>query len=48
MFKVFVTVDNHQRFKAFISQMTSIRLEHSSSNTENSFISNFTIAAYFF
>jgi len=31
----------------FISQ-TSIRLEHSSSNAENSFVNNFKIADYFF
>jgi len=37
MFKIFVTVDKH-RFKFFISQTTSIRLEHSSSNNENSFV----------
>jgi len=37
MFKIFVTVDKHQRFKSFISQTISIRLEHSSSNAENSF-----------
>jgi len=30
MFKILVTVDKHQRFKSFISQTTSIRLEHSS------------------
>jgi len=28
--------------------MTSIRLEHSSSNTEKSLVSNFKIADYFF
>jgi len=48
MFEIFVTVDKHQRFKCFIRQMTSIRLEHSSSNAENSFVSNFKIADYFF
>ena len=48
MFKIFVTVDKHQRFKYFIRQTTSIRLEHLSSNAENSFVSNFKIADYFF
>jgi len=48
MFKIFVTVDKHQRFKSFISQTTSIRLEHSSSSAEKSFASNFKIADYFF
>jgi len=28
VFKIFVTVDKHQRFKSFIIQTTSIRLEH--------------------
>jgi len=37
MFEILVTVDKHQRFKYFINQTTSIRLEHSSSNVENSF-----------
>jgi len=44
MFKIYVTVDKHQRFKSFISQTTSIRYEHSSSNAENSFVINFKIA----
>jgi len=35
VFKTFVTVDKHQSFKSFISQTTSIRLEHSPSNAEN-------------
>ena len=48
MFKIFVTVEKHQRFKSFISQTTSVRLEHSSSNAENLFVSNFKIADYFF
>jgi len=48
MFKTFVTVDTHQLFKSFISQTTSIRLEHSSSNAENSFVNNFKNADYFF
>jgi len=48
MFKIFITVDKHQDFKSFISQTTSIRLEHSSSNAENSFVNNFKIADYFF
>jgi len=26
MFKIFVTVDKHQRFKSFMRQTTSIRL----------------------
>jgi len=47
MFEIFVTVDEHQRFKSFISQTTSIRFEHSSSNAENSFVNNFKIAEYF-
>jgi len=47
MFKIFVTVDTHQRFKSFIGQTTSIRLEHSSSNAENLFVSNFKISYYF-
>jgi len=33
MFKIFVTVDKHQRLKSFISQMTPIRLEHFSSTS---------------
>jgi len=41
-FKILLTVDKHQRFKYFISQTTSITLEHSSSNAENSFIDNFS------
>jgi len=41
MFKIFVTIDKHQRFKSFIRQTTSIKLEHSSSNAENSFDGNF-------
>jgi len=48
MFKIFVAVDKHQRFKSVIRQMTSTRLEHSSRNAENSFVSNFKIADYFF
>jgi len=44
MFKIFVTVEKHQRFKSFISQTTSIELEHSSSDIENSFVNNFEIA----
>ena len=48
MFKIFVTVGKHQRFKSFIRQTTSIWLEHSSSNVENSFVRNFKIADYFF
>jgi len=31
---MFVTVDKHQRFKPFLSQTTSTRLELSSSNAE--------------
>jgi len=46
--KVVVTVDKHQRFKSFIRQMTSTRLEHLSSKPEKSFVSNFKIADYFF
>jgi len=34
---MFVTVDKHQRFKSLVSQKTSIRLEHSSSNAEKSY-----------
>jgi len=50
MFKMFVTfnklstvylVDERQRFKSFVSQTTSIRLELSSSNAEKSCVSNF-------
>jgi len=37
---MFVTVDKPERFKSFVSQTTSIRLELSSSNAE--------IADYFF
>jgi len=48
MFKIFVTVGKHQPFKSFIRPTTSIRLEHSSSNAENSFVDNFKIADYFF
>jgi len=48
MFEMSLTVDKHQRFKSFISQTTSIRLEHSSSNAENSLFSSFKIADYFF
>jgi len=44
MFKIFVTADKHQIF----SQTTSIKLEHSSSNVESSFVNNFKIADYFF
>jgi len=40
MFKIFVTVNKHQRFKSFIRQTTSIRLEHSFSNAKNSFVSD--------
>jgi len=40
MFKIFDTVDKHQRFKSFVRQTRSIRLEHSSSNAENAFVSN--------
>jgi len=47
LFKIFVTVDKHQRFKSFISQITSIRLEHPYSNAEKSFVSNFEIADSF-
>jgi len=43
MFKIVVRVDKHQRSKSSISQTTSIRPEHSSSNAENSFVSNFKI-----
>jgi len=39
MFKIFVTVDKHQCFISFIRQMTSIRLEHLSSNAKNLFVS---------
>ena len=35
MCKILVIVDKNQRFKYFISQTTSIRLEHLSSNAEN-------------
>jgi len=48
MFRIFDTVDKYQRFKSFIRQTTSIRLEHSSSNAENSFVSNFKISDYFY
>ena len=44
IFNILVTVDKHQRFKCFINQTTSIRLEHSSSNAEDSFVNNFKIA----
>jgi len=37
-----------QCFESFISQTTSMRLEHSSSNVENTFVRNFKIAGYFF
>jgi len=43
-----VTVDEHQHFKSFVSQTTSIRLEPSSSNAEKSFLSHFKIANYMF
>jgi len=36
---MFVTVGTHQRFKSFISQTTSIRLQLSSSNAEKSCVS---------
>jgi len=36
---MFVTVDTHQRFKSFISQRTSIRLELSSNSAEKSCVS---------
>jgi len=45
MFKIFVTLNKHT--SNLISQMTSVWLEHSSSNAENSFVSNFKIAGYF-
>jgi len=48
MFKIFVTVDKHQSIKYFISQTTSIRLDHSSNNAENSFDNNSNLAHYFF
>jgi len=49
MFNMFVvTVDEHQHFKSFVSQTTSIRLEPSSSNAEKSFLSHFKIANYMF
>jgi len=48
MLKIFVTVDKHQCFKSFISETTSIRLEHLPNNAENSCVSNFKIADYFF
>ena len=48
MFKIFVTVHKHQYFKSFVRQMISIRLEHSSINAENSFVSNFEIPDFFF
>jgi len=48
MFKILVTVDKYQRLNSLIRQRTSIRLEHSSSNAENSFVSNFKIADCFF
>jgi len=46
MFKIFVTVDKHQGFKSLTvkTQMTSISLEHSSSNAENAFVNNFKYA----
>jgi len=47
-FKIFATVDKRQRFKSFIRQTISVRLEHSSRNAENSFVNNFKIADYFF
>jgi len=37
-----------QRFKSSVSKSTSIRPEHSSSNVENSFVSNVKFADYFF
>jgi len=48
MFEIFVTVDKYQAFKSFISQTTSARPEHFSSNDENSFFSNFKISDYFY
>jgi len=48
MFKIIVTVDKHQRFKYLTRQTTSIRLEHLSTNAENSFVINFKTADYFF
>jgi len=47
-FKILLTAVKHQRFKYLINQTTSTTLEHSSSNAENSFVSNFKIADYFF
>jgi len=47
MLQIFVTVGKHQCFISFIRQATSIRLEHSSSNPDNSFVNNFKIADYF-
>jgi len=40
MFKIFVTVDEHQRYKSLIRKTRSIRLEHSSRNAENAFVSD--------
>jgi len=48
MFRIFVTIDKHQRFKSFIRQTRSTRLEHLSSNAENAFVRNFEIVDYFF
>jgi len=48
MFKIFVKVDKYQCFKSFISPISSISHEHSSSNAENSFVSNLKIADNFF
>ena len=46
MFKIFATGDERQRFKSFFKQ--AIRFEYSSSNAENSFVSNFKILDHFF
>jgi len=44
--KCFITADKHHRFKYFISQTTSIRFEHLSSNAKKSFVSHFKIGNY--
>ena len=41
---MFVAINKHQRFKSFINQTTSIKLNYSSSNTEKSFVSNCKIS----
>jgi len=48
MFKIFVTVDKNQRVKYQPNDIYQAWNEHSFSNAESSFVSNFKTAGYFF